>query len=106
MASDFTAVEHLNQNNSKHIKKSSNNSQANKFSAGMTVYNRDTGMAFEVVNVSHANGIKHFNLLCSATGSRNYLSKFALEQNYTDTDTKIEKLGLRMVKRLSEMCTK
>lgn len=106
MASDSTAVEHLNHNDTKHIEKPSNNSQENKFGKGMTVYKRDTGMAFEVVSVSHANGIKHYNLLCSETGSRNYLSKYALEQDYTDNDTKLEKFGLRMIKRLSEMRTK
>tara|TARA_B100000989_G_C19400594_1_gene409782 strand:- start:494 stop:814 length:321 start_codon:yes stop_codon:yes gene_type:complete len=106
MASDVTAAEHLNQNDTKHIEKLSGNSQENKFNTGMTVYKRDTGMAFEVVRVSHANGIKHYNLLCSETGSRNYLSKFAVEQDYTDKDTKLEKFGIRMVKRLSKMCTK
>ena len=106
MANDLNAIEHRNQNGSEHIAKPSINTRANKICKGMTVYKRDTGMAFEVVNVSQANGIQHFNLLCSETGSRNYLSKFALEQDYTDKDTKIEKFGLRMVKRLSEMCTK
>ena len=70
MTSDSTAVEHLNQNDTKHVEKLSANSQENKFSKGMTVYKRDTGMAFEMVRVSHANGIKHYNLLCSETGSR------------------------------------
>ena len=106
MANDLNAIEHLNQNSSKQIVKPTDNPRANKIFKGMTVYKRDTGMAFEVVNVSHANGIQHFNLLCSETGSRNFLSKFALEQDYTDKDTKLEKFGLRMVKRLSEMCTK
>ena len=106
MASDLITPEHLNQKHAKHIEKPSGNSQKNKFNTGMTVYKRDTGMAFEVISVSHANGIKHYNLLCSETGSRNYLSKFALEKDYTDKDIEIEKFGLRMVKRLSEMCTK
>jgi len=106
MASELTATERSDQNDSDQIAKHSNNPQANKICKGMIVYKRDTGMAFEVVNVSHANGIRHYNLLCSETGSRNYLSKFALEQDYTDKDTKLEKFGLRMVKRLSKMCTK
>ena len=106
MAGELTAIERSNQNDSGHIAKHSDNRQTNKICKGMTVYKRDTGMAFEVINVSHANGIKHYNLLCSETGSRNYLSKFALEQDYTDEDTKIEKFGLRMVKRLSKMCAK
>lgn len=106
MASELTAIERTNQNDSDQTPKHKNYPQANKICKGMTLYKRDTGMAFEVVNVSHANGIKHYNLLCSETGSRNYLSKFALEQDYTNKDTKLEKFGLRMVKRLSKMCTK
>ena len=106
MASELTAIERSNQNESDNIAKDTNNPQANKICKGMTVYKRDTGTAFEVVNVSHANGIKHYNLLCSETGARNYLSKFALEQDYTDKDTELEKFGLRMVRRLSKMCTK
>ena len=99
----MTAIERSSQNESKHIAEPAFDPQADKFSMGMTVYKRDTGMAFEVINVSQANGIRHYNLLCLETGSRNYLSKFALEQDYTCTITKLEKLGLRMVKRLSEM---
>ena len=106
MANDLTAIERCDQQGSEHIAKPSENPRANKICKGMTVYKRDTGMAFEIVNVSHANGIQHFNLLCSETGSSNYLSKFALEQDYTDKDIKIEKFGLRMVKRLSDMCSK
>ena len=104
MANDLTAIERSTQNESKHFAESSVDPQADKFRMGMTVYKIDTGMAFEVVNVSQANGIRHYNLLCLETGSRNYLSKFALEQDYTGKITKLEKLGLRMVKRLSEMC--
>ena len=106
MANELTTLEHSNQIDSEHIVESIGNPQANKFIKGMTLYRKDTGMAFEVVNVSKANGIKHYNLLCLETGSRNYLSKFALENDYTGTTTKLEKLGLRMVKRLSEMCNK
>ena len=106
MANDLTAVENFNQNDTKHIEKPSDSSQDNKFSTGMIVYKRDTGMAFEILSVSRANGITHYNLLCSETGARNYLSEFALEQDYTEKDTKLEKFGLRMVKRLSEMCAK
>ena len=106
MTNDLTAIERSGQNESKHTVESTFDPKADKFSMGMTVYKRDTGMAFEVVNASQANGIKHYNLRCLETGSRNYLSKFALEQDYTGTFTKLEKLGLRMVKRLSEMCNK
>lgn len=106
MANELTAVEHSNQIKSELVVESIGNPQANKFIKGMTLYRKDTGMAFEVVNVSQANGILHYNLLCLETGSCNYLSKFALEQDYTGSNTKLEKFGLRMVKRLSEMCTK
>lgn len=106
MANDLNAIEHSTQNELKHNAELTVDPQANKFRMGTTVYKRDTGMAFEVVNVSQANGIEHYNLLCLETGSRNYLSKFALEEDYTGTNTKLDKLGLRMVKRLSEMCTK
>ena len=106
MANDLTALERSTQNQSKHVVEPTLGPQADKFSMGMTVYKRDTGMAFEVINVSQANGIRHYNLLCLETGSRNYLSKFALEQDYTSRVTQLEKLGLRMVKRLSEMRNK
>ena len=106
MANDLTAIGRSTHNESKHITEPAFDPQADKFRMGMTVYKRNTGMAFEVVNVSQANGIRHYNLLCLETGSRNYLSKFALEQDYTGTITKLEKLGVRMVKRLSEMCNK
>ena len=106
MANDLTAIGRSTQNEPKHNAKPTLDPQADKFCMGMTVYKRDTGMAFEVVNASQANGIRHYNLLCLETGSRNYLSKFALEQDYIGTTTKLEKLGLRMVKRLSEMCKK
>ena len=106
MAIELSPIESSNQNDADHRVKQASGPQANKICKGMTVYKRDTGMAFEVVNVSHANGIQHYNLLCSETGSRNYLSKFALEQDYTAKATKLEKFGLRMVRRLSEMCAK
>ena len=106
MTIDLNAIGHSIRDESKHIAELTVDPKANKFRMGKTVYKRDTGMAFEVVKVSQANGIEHYNLLCLETGSRNYLSKFALEQDYTDTNTKLDKLGLRMVKRLSEMCTK
>ena len=62
MASELTATERSDQNDSDQIAKHTNNPQANKICKGMTVYKRDTGMAFEVVNVSHANGIKALQL--------------------------------------------
>ena len=73
---------------------------------GAIVYKRDTGMAFKVVHMSHANGIAHYKLLCLETGSKYYLSKFAVEQNYTNEDAKTEQFGMRIVRRLSKMCGK
>ena len=104
MANDPTALEQLNQNGSVPIAKNKTDPDVNKLSTGMTLYKRETGMAFEIVNVSHANGIEHYNLRCSETGSCYYLSKYALEKNYAEEECKVETFGLRMVKRLSKMC--
>ena len=79
---------------------------ANRFGKGAVVFKKDTGMAFEVCKTSHANGIEHFNLLCAETGSRVYLSKFALEKDYSHNDVASEKFGLRIVRRLSELLAK
>ena len=106
MANDLNASDQLQQNDIASTAEHAGVSQVTKLTKGMTVYKRETGVAFKVMNVSHANGIEHYNLLCSKTGSCYYLSKFALEHDYTDKDTKLEKFGLRMVKRLSKMCTK
>ena len=78
----------------------------NKFCKGTVVYNKDTGMAFEVCKMSQANGIEHFNLLCLETGSSVYLSKFALEKDYSNNDSASEKGGLKIVRRLSKLLTK
>ena len=78
----------------------------NKFNKRAVVFNKDNGMAFEVYKMSHANGIKHFNLLCTKTGSIVQLSKFALEKDYNLNGGTSEKVGLRIVRRLSEMFNK
>ena len=106
MANNLTAYGQLEQNRSDPNSEHGCDSQANKLMKGMTVYKRETGMAFEVVNVSHANGIMHYNLVCSETGSCYYLSKYALEQDYAEEKAEVEKFGLRMVRRLSRMWTK
>ena len=93
----------IKQNDLASTKNRKADAQPNKLSQGKTVYKKDSGMAFRVTNVSHANGIQHYNLLCTETGSCFYLSKFALEKDYTEESTKVEKIGLRMVKRLSRM---
>ena len=56
--------------------------------------------------MSRANGIEHFNLLCRETGSSVYLSKFALEKDYSRNDLASDKVGMRIVKRLSELLAK
>ena len=80
--------------------------KANKFSKGNIVYKRDTGMALKIVSVSLANGIEHYNLICSQTNKCYFLSKFALENDYTEESIEVERFGLRIVKKLSEMLSK
>ena len=106
MANDLAAFNQFKQNNTVPTTEQKIDPQIKQRGVGMTVYKRETGMAFEIVNVSYANGIEHYNLLCSETGSCYYLSKYALEQDYSEEKTKVETFGLRMVKRLSEMWTK
>ena len=76
---------------------------ANKMSKENIVYKRNTGMAHKIVSVSFANGIEHYSLVCSETRSNCFLSKFALERDFTEQDVAVEHFGLRMVKRLSAM---
>ena len=79
---------------------------ANKLHKGNIVYKRDTGMAHEIVSVSSANGIEHYSLVCSETRTNCFLSKFALESDFTKDSVAVEHFGLRMVKRLSAMLGK
>ena len=76
---------------------------ANKLHKGNIVYKRDTGMAHKIVNVSLANGIEHYSLVCSETRTNYFLSRFAVERDFTEDSVKVEHFGLRMVKRLSAM---
>ena len=76
---------------------------ANKMIKGNIVYRRDTGMAHEIVSVSSANGIEHYSLVCSETHKTYFLSKFALESDFTKDSVAVEHFGLKMVKRLSAM---
>ena len=78
----------------------------NKLRKGSIVYKIDTGMAHRIVNVSIANGIEHYSLICSETNKSYFLSKFALESDYTNDGVKVEHFGLKMVKRLSAMWDK
>ena len=76
---------------------------ANKLQMGNIVYKTDTGMAHKIVSVSLANGIEHYSLICSETRTNYFLSRFALERNFTKDSVKVEDFGHRMVKRLSAM---
>ena len=76
---------------------------ANKLHKGNIVYKRDTGMAHKIVSVSRANGIEHYSLVCPETRTNHFLSKFAVESDFTIDSVKIEHFGLKMVKRLSAM---
>ena len=106
MMNDLTAFDQLQQNDSGQPKAYITDRVENRFGKGAVVFKKDTGMAFEVCKTSYANGIEHFNLLCVETGSSVYLSKFALEKDYSHDDLASEKFGLRIVKRLSELLAK
>ena len=106
MMNDLTALDQSQQNDSGQLEAYKTDRVENRFGKGAVVFKKDTGMAFEVCKMSHANGIEHFNLLCAETGSRVYLSKFALEKDYSHNDVASEKFGLRIVRRLSELLAK
>ena len=76
---------------------------ADELNKGNIVYKRDTGMAHKIVSVSLANGIEHYSLVCSETRTNYFLSRFALERDFTKESVRFERIGLRMVKRLSAM---
>ena len=106
MKNDLTALDQLQQNNPAQPEVLKTSHAKNPFDTGAVVFKKDTGMAFEICKKSYANGIEHLNLLCVETGSSVYLSKFALEKDYTHDDSQFERFGLRMVRRLSELLTK
>ena len=106
MMNDLTAFNQVQQNNLAQPEAYKTDRLENRFSKGTVVFKKDTGMAFEVCKTSHANGIEHFNLLCPETGYSAYLSKFALEKDYSHNDSASEKFGLRIVRRLSELSAK
>ena len=106
MINDQTAFNQLQQNDSGQSEAYKTDCVENRFGKGAVVFKKDTGMAFEVCKMSHANGIEHFNLLCAETGSSVYLSKFALERDYSYNDVASDKLGMRIVRRLSDLLAK
>ena len=103
---DLATFDQLQQNNPGQPESHKSGRIKHQFCMGTVVYKKDTGMAFEVCKMSRANGIEHFNLLCKATGSTVYLSKFALEKDYSHDESASEKGGLRIVRRLSELLDK
>ena len=106
MMNDLSTFDQLQQNDSGQPEACKTDRVENRFGKGMVVFKKDTGMAFEVCKTSHANGIEHFNLRCAETGSSVYLSKFALEKDYSHDDLASEKFGLRIVRRLSALMAK
>ena len=106
MANELTVIEQAERLVSTLRNERRCNHDANKLHKGNIVYKRDTGMAHEIVSVSFANGIEHYSLVCAETRTNYYLSKFALERDFTKDSVKIERFGLKMVKRLSAICGK
>ena len=103
MANELTPVEQAEQKVSTLSSERKCAHHANKMSKGNIVYKRNTGMPHKIVGVSFANGIEHYSLVCSETRSNCFLSKFALERDFTEQGVAVERFGLRMVKRLSAM---
>ena len=106
MANELTVIEQAERKVSTLSNERKCTHDANKLRKGNIVYKRDTGMAHEIISVSFANGIEHYSLVCSETRTNYYLSKFALERDFTKDSVKIERFGIKMVKRLSAMCGK
>ena len=75
----------------------------NKLRKGNIVYKRNTGMAHKILSVSFANGIEHYSVVCSETRTRYFLSRFALERDFAKDSVKVDRFGLKVVKRLSAM---
>ena len=106
MANELTPVEQAEQKVSILSSEQKCARDANKMSKGNIVYKRNTGMAHKIISVSLANGIEHYSLVCSETRTSYFLSKFALENDFTEDRVAVEHFGLKMVKRLSAMCGK
>ena len=106
MMNDLTAFNQLQQDDLAQREAYKTDRVENRFGKGAVVFKKDTGMAFEVCKTSHANGIEHFNLICAETGSSIYLSKFALEKDYSHNDVASDKPGMRIVRRLSDLLAK
>ncbi len=83
MMNDLTAFDQVQRNDSGQPEAYKTDRVKNRFDKGVVVFKKDTGMAFEVCKTSHANGIEHFNLLCTKPVLVFILSKFALEKDYS-----------------------
>ena len=103
MANELTVIEQAERKVSTLSNERKCAHDANKLHKGIMVYKRDTGMAHKIVSVSLANGIEHYSLVCSETRTNYFLSRYALERDFTKDSVAVEHFGLRMVKRLSEM---
>ena len=106
MANELTFIEQAERKVSTLSNERKCDHDANKLRNGNIVYKRDTGVAYKVGKISLVNGIEHYQLTCAQTNSPYFLSKFALESDYTEDSVKVEKFGLKMVKRLSKMLVK
>ena len=106
MANELTRLNQAKQNVSTFTKERKLTPNTNNLSNGNIVYKRDTGVAYKIGRISLVNGIEHYQLTCAQTNSPYFLSKFALESDYTEDSVKVEKFGLKMVKRLSKMLIK
>ena len=103
MANELTSIEQAERKVSTLSNERKCDHDANKLQMGNIVYKTDTGMAHKIVSVSLANGIEHYSLVCSETRTNYFLSKFALESNFTTDSVKVEHFGMRMLQRLSAM---
>ena len=103
MANELTFIEQAERKGLTHSNERKCAHDANKLHKGNIVYKRDTGMAHKIVSVSLANDIEHYSLVCSETRTNYFLSRFALERDFTKDSVKIEHFRLRIVKRLSAM---
>ena len=103
MAKKFTSIEQTKQNVSTLTNERKCAHHENELCKGKIVYKKDNGMTFLLGRVSVVNGIEHHQLTCSQTNSRYFLSKFALERDYTYDSVEVEKFGQKMTRRLSEM---
>ena len=106
MANEITPIEQIEQKVSPLRNERKCGHDVNKLRKGNILYKIGTGMPHRIVNVSIANGIEHYSLICSETNKSYFLSKFALENDYSRDSVKVEHFGLKIVKRLSEMCGK